>query len=654
MSRQFWHRLASSSSSPGRSACASNRRRRARLELLESRMLLDGDPIVTVQTNFGSFQIELYPTAAPPTVANFLTYVNDGTYTNTIFNRSVPGSVEQAGGYVSPTATFSGSTSQFTPIATNAPIPPSKYSIDNVPVLGTVATALDSGTNEATSEWFVNMDNNPQSLVPLNNGGSTVFGQVISGMSVLYAIESLPVKNVDNGTFSQLPLSTNNQLAVITSIAVDSIDGTVFTDLNNNGPFGSGDPTLAGRTVFVDRDGTGVPDANNPSTITNSSGNYTFTGLPVGSYTVEEVLPANTRLDTSMSKVTVAPDQTATDVDFGERPPIIGTVFQDANGNQQFDPGEPTVSDRTVFLNIDGSGAPDGNNPSATTNANGLYYFSNLATGTYTVEEVVAAGVTMSTSATRTVTVQIGPPPYVIVTALVNFGEVPPLTNNQKYVVQLYEDLLHRKPESAAEQFWSNLLSAGQTRPQIALEIEQSAEYRNGTVTGLFEYYLHRAPDAASLAADSSLLVAGSTAEGIAISLIASPEYFQNRGGSTNQGFLNALYSDVLHRPIDAASAKALASLNFGQENIRLAIVDFVFSSTEYLDDLASRAGAPAATSGYVEYGWYQAYLGRNAEAAVVSSAVAQLRSGTSQLVCVANLLGSAEFYSDVTAKSSN
>lgn len=645
MSRQFWHRLASSSSAPRRSVADCNRRRLARVEQLESRTLLDSDPIVTVQTNFGSFQIELYPAAAPQTVVNFLTYVNDSAYTNTIFHRSVPGFVEQAGGYVSQTATFSGSTTQFAAIPTLAPIK-SEYGIPNV--LGTVAMALDSSTNEATSQWFVNMGNNTQSLGTSNNGGYTVFGQVVSGMSVLYAIEMLPVKNVDSSTFSQLPVSTTNQLAVISSVTVDSIDGTVFTDLNVNGQFSSGDPTLAGRTVFVNRDGTGVPDANNPSTTTNSSGNFTLTGLPAGTYTVQEVLPANASLTTPVQTVTVAPDETASGVVFGERPSIVGTVYQDANGNKQLDAGELTVSGRTVFVNVDGTGVPDGNNPSTTTNANGLYYFSNVVPGTYNVEEVVPAGVTMSTAATHSVTVLTG------ATALnVNFGEVPPpLTNNQKFVVELYEDLLRRAPQPTDILFWSNMISSGQTRPQIALEIEQSQEYRNDTVTGLFEYYLHRAPDTASLAADSTLLSTGGTAEEIAISLVASPEYFQNRGGSSNLGFLNALYSDALHRPIDPGSAALLGSLNFSQESLRLAIIEAVYGSTEYLDDLVNKPGAPAATSGYVEYGWIQAYLGRNADAATVASWVAQLRSGISQLIFVADILGSTEFYNDAAASS--
>src|SRR5438552_2569973 len=63
------------------------------VESLEHRLPLAADPIVTVNTNFGSFQIELFQSVAPQTVANFLSYVNSGAYSNSIFHRTVPGFV---------------------------------------------------------------------------------------------------------------------------------------------------------------------------------------------------------------------------------------------------------------------------------------------------------------------------------------------------------------------------------------------------------------------------------------------------------------------------------------------------------------------------------------------------------------------------------
>jgi cyclophilin family peptidyl-prolyl cis-trans isomerase len=612
---------------------------RPHLESLESRCLLANDPIVTVDTNFGNFQIQLYPSVAPQTVANFLTYVDDGAYNDVIFHRSVPGSVEQTGGYLSPTNTFSGNTSQFTPISTNAPIP-LEYNLPNT--LGSVGMARGSATNSATSQWYVNLTDNTQTFGPSNNGGYAVFGQVINGgMSVLNAIAALPVDNVDNATFSQLPLGSGNQLVRITSASVDSIDGTVFTDVNGNGQLDTSEPGLAGRTVFLNNDGSGVPDANNPSTTTDANGNYHFSGLAAGTYTVREVLPANASLTTGIQTVTVSADHTASGTNFGERVSIEGSVFQDANSNGVFDPGELSVSGRTVFLNIDGSGVPDANNPSATTNSNGIYYFSNLAPGSYNVTEVVPSGTTLSTPGTQAVTVQAG-----LTTLNVNFGEQPPaLNSNQKYVSQLYVDLLHRSAEPTALQYWANLIAGGQTRPQVALEIEKSPEFEGDTVTGLYELYLHRAPEATALTTYTNLLIGGATPEELAMGLVSSAEYFQNRGGGTNQGFMNALFADVLHRNVDAASAAAVAPLDFSQEPIRLTLAEALFSSNEYLQDLVTYPGAPSASSGYVAYGWYEAYLNRDADSTVVANALTVLRGGALDQVYVANILGSDEYF---------
>ncbi|HEV3342539.1 MAG TPA: peptidylprolyl isomerase [Pirellulales bacterium] len=614
--------------------------RGSRVEQLEDRHLLTGNPIVTVDTNFGKFQIELFPSAAPATVGNFLTYVDDRVYNDSIFHRSVPGSVEQTGGYLSASTTFS-NTSQFVPMTTNAAIP-LEYNVPNT--LGTVAMARTSSPNSATSQWFVNLTDNSNAFKPGGSDpyGYAVFGVVINGgMSVLQAISSLPVDNADNGTFSQLPLGTNNQLVVISSIAVDSIDGTVFTDLNANGQLEAGEPALAGRTVFINNDGSGVPDANNPSTVTDVNGNYTFTGLAPGSYTVQEVLPANASLTTPVQTVTVSANQTASGVNFGERPSISGTVFTDFNNTGHDDTGDLGVSGRTVFLNNDSSGVPDANNPSTTTNASGNYYFVNLAPGSYTVVEVVPAGVTLTTPASKTVTVASGQ------TALsVNFGEAPsPLSSNQRFVIQVYHDLLGRNAEPAALQYWPTLIAGGQPRSAVVLDIEESQEYHNDVVNGLFQLYLHRAADSAALSGGSAFLAAGGTPEQLSADLVGSPEYFQTRGGSTNLGFLNAIFADALHRAPDAATVNALAADDFSQQSVRLAAADAIFGSNEYLSDLVNYPTGAKGSSGFVPFGWYPAYLGREAEGTAVASITTMIHAGIADQQVIAGILGSDEYF---------
>lgn len=617
-------------------------RRALSIERLEDRQLLSANPIVTVDTNFGNFQIELFPSAAPETVANFLSYVNDGVYNDAIFHRSVPGFVEQTGGYLSANTTFSGSTSQFVPINANAPIP-LEYNLPNT--VGMVGMARSSDPNSATTQWYVNLVDNTKALGPGGDdpSGYAVFGQVLgNGMAVLQTIAGLPVDNVDNGTFSQLPLGANSQLVVISSVTVDSIDGTVFTDLNANGQLDAGDPGIAGRTVFINNDGSGVPDANNPSTVTDANGNYTFSRLSSGTYTIQEVLQPNGSLTTSPQTVTVSADVTESGVNFGERPSISGTVFSDFNKSGHDDTGDLGVSGRTIFLNIDGSGAPDSNNPSTTTDANGNYYFSGLAPGSYAVTEVVPSGVMLTTAATRTVMVQTGQ------TALaVDFGEAPlPLTDNQRFIIQVYHDLLRRNAEPGALQYWPGLIASGQARPVVVLEIEESQEYHDDIVNGLFQLYLHRVADTAGLAADSAFLAAGGTPEQLSLDLVSSTEYYQSRGGGTNQGFLNALYSDTLHRQVDASTASALAGDDFSQLAFRVGIALGVFKSDEYLSDLANDAPeASNESSGYVAFGWYNAFLRRDADSAALANVIAMLRAGATDQQIIAGILGSDEYF---------
>src|SRR6185312_12540472 len=90
-------------------------------EVLENRLALNTGPIVSFHTSLGDFKVQLFSDVAPQTVANFLTYVNSGAYTNSIIHRSVPGFVEQGGGFTTNSQTFT-NVSQFTSIPTNPPV----------------------------------------------------------------------------------------------------------------------------------------------------------------------------------------------------------------------------------------------------------------------------------------------------------------------------------------------------------------------------------------------------------------------------------------------------------------------------------------------------------------------------------------------------
>lgn len=139
-----------------------------------------------VITTKGTFDIILFPYSTPQTVDNFLDYTDAGEYDNMFFHRSLLDFVVQGGGYKHTAA------GGFTGVNKFARVLPNEPGLSNVE--GTVAMAKSPNLpNSATSEWFVNVNNNAPNL-DNQNGGFTVFGRVpAAGMVVVKQINALPV-----------------------------------------------------------------------------------------------------------------------------------------------------------------------------------------------------------------------------------------------------------------------------------------------------------------------------------------------------------------------------------------------------------------------------------------------------------------------------
>jgi cyclophilin family peptidyl-prolyl cis-trans isomerase len=140
-----------------------------------------------VETNLGTFDIILFPTATPRTVDNFLNYVDAGEYDNSFFHRSPLDFVVQGGGYKHTQAAGFSRVTTFDAVV-NEP------GLSNV--RATVAMAkLGGQPDSATSQFFVNVSDNSANL-DAQNEGFTVFGRVpVAGMKVLDAINDLPKGN---------------------------------------------------------------------------------------------------------------------------------------------------------------------------------------------------------------------------------------------------------------------------------------------------------------------------------------------------------------------------------------------------------------------------------------------------------------------------
>lgn len=154
-------------------------------------------PRVTLETNLGNITLELYPDKAPVTVKNFLAYVNEGFYTDTIFHRVISGFMIQGGGL--PVDMKEKPTHN--PIANEA-----ANGLKND--RGTIAMARTSDPNSATSQFFINAKDNTFLNFrdkTLQGYGYCVFGKVISGMEVVDAIEKTPTGT--KGFYQDTPLT---------------------------------------------------------------------------------------------------------------------------------------------------------------------------------------------------------------------------------------------------------------------------------------------------------------------------------------------------------------------------------------------------------------------------------------------------------------
>ena len=143
---------------------------------------------VILHTNHGDITLELDAENAPASTANFLQYVRDGHYNNTLFHRVIPGFMVQGGG-MEPGMKQKGTRKPVANEATNG-VKNKNY---------TVAMARTSEPHSATAQFFINVADNDflDYTSPSANGwGYCVFGKVVAGKDVVDKIKAVPTATV--------------------------------------------------------------------------------------------------------------------------------------------------------------------------------------------------------------------------------------------------------------------------------------------------------------------------------------------------------------------------------------------------------------------------------------------------------------------------
>lgn len=152
--------------------------------------------MVELHTNLGTIVLELDADRAPATVENFLQYVRNGHYANTVFHRVIDGFMIQGGG--------------FEPGMKQKPVrEPVRNEADNLDKndTHTVAMARTSNPHSATAQFFINVgDNNFLNFTAATpqGWGYCVFGRVVAGTEVVDKIRK--VKTGSRGMHQDVPI----------------------------------------------------------------------------------------------------------------------------------------------------------------------------------------------------------------------------------------------------------------------------------------------------------------------------------------------------------------------------------------------------------------------------------------------------------------
>lgn len=214
----------------------------------------------------------------------------------------------------------------------------------------------------------------------LTNGTYNVTEEIREGFtaaSSTFQVVTIAGQNITNVNFTNTPVSPG------------SISGTKFNDSNGNGVKDAGESGLANWTIILQKSG-----EHRTSTITDGNGNYSFTNLAAGNYTVAEVLQTGWRQTappTGTYTVSLASGQNEVGKDFGnilvipeqERGSISGSVINKAD----------SMGLSGWKIELKGIGTETSSiNKEAYTDSTGFYRFDNLPAGRYIIIENLKKG----------------------------------------------------------------------------------------------------------------------------------------------------------------------------------------------------------------------------------------------------------------------
>jgi hypothetical protein len=200
--------------------------------------------------------------------------------------------------------------------------------------------------------------------------------------------------------------------------------------------------------------------------------------------------------------------------------------------------------------------------------------------------------------------------------------------SNDRWINQIYIDLLGRPADAAALSTFGGVLTGGGSRSSVAASVLASVEYRQRLLTDFYSTFLHRSISAAEVSFWLPAFVAGMTDEQIEGQIAASPEYFA-LAGSTNAGWINRIFIDALGRAASASDVSTFSTLL--ATSSRLSVAQAILNSAE-------------AANRHVEQ-YYLRFLRRAPTAGEATAFTSGLLGGSTQEQVISQILAADEYF---------
>lgn len=188
------------------------------------------------------------------------------------------------------------------------------------------------------------------------------------------------------GFVASKPL-TKSSPKLASAQATVNLSGLVFTDANGSGTKQNGEAVRSGVVVYLDLNGNGKADSGEPTSTSDVSGAYSFSGVTPGTYKVRASVTGNL-VQSTPSTITLVSGQNVTNFAVGvfdTSATISGTVYNDVNGDGKFSGETNAGAGVTVYIDTNANGKLDTGEAKVVTDSTGAYTFTGVAPGTYVV-----------------------------------------------------------------------------------------------------------------------------------------------------------------------------------------------------------------------------------------------------------------------------